>query len=294
MAFMRIALLLSCSLMIASLDAQTRGAAPPAQTPAPAPAQTPTQPPATTPARPPATTPAQRPPARRPAAPSAAVTARTGLAIVVTNPQGTPLSGIRINLTGPSDRSGTTDTMGQLRVTGLQMGTYRLRFAGDEVVTFEREVAVRSGQTSDIDVTLTAAPPPPAPPPPPPPPPPAEPRVGPVGQPQAASLVDYLDRNLIRNNEPRKETVISCSGNTRTMLVQMNQDQARRLYDGAEVTYYVIAGEGTAKFDGRETPLAAGTLVAVPRATGHELLRRGRRPLIVVAQINGEPCDEAK
>jgi mannose-6-phosphate isomerase-like protein (cupin superfamily) len=285
---MRIALLLSCSLLIASLDAQTRGAAPPAQTPAPAPAQPPAQPPATTPA--------PRPPARRPAAPSAAVTARTGLAIVVTNPQGTPLSGIRISLTGPSDRSGTTDTMGQLRVTGLQMGTYRLRFAGDEVVTFEREVAVRSGQTSDIDVTLTAAPPPPAPPPPPPPPPAAapEPRVGPAGQPQAPSLVDYLDRNLIRNNEPRKETLVSCSGNTRTMLVQMNQDQPRRVYDGAEVTYYVIAGEGSAKFDARETPLAAGTFVSVPRDTGHELLRRGRRPLIVLAQINGEPCDEAK
>ena len=213
---------------------------------------------------------------------------------MVTNPQGGPLGGIRITLTGPSDRSGTTDTMGMLRVTGLQMGTYRLRFTGDEVVTFEREVAVRSGQTSDIDVTLTAAPPPPPPPPAPAPPPPPPPKVGPAGQPLSASVVDYLDRNLIRNNEPRKETLISCSGNTRAMLVQMNQDQARRLYDGAEVTYYVIAGEGSARFDGREAPLAAGTFISVPRNVGHELVRRGRRPLIVLAEISGEPCDEAK
>jgi mannose-6-phosphate isomerase-like protein (cupin superfamily) len=281
---MRIALLLSFSLIVTTAGAQTRGTAPPAQPPPnqAAPAQTP-----------PATTP--RPPARRPATQSPAVTARTGLSIVVTDPQGTPISGVRITLTGPSDRSGTTDPMGQLRVTGLQMGTYRLRFSGDEVVTFEREVAVRSGQTSTIDVTLNAAPPAPPPPPPPPPAPAPEPEpVGPAGQPLATSLVDFLDRNLIRNNEPRKETLVSCSGNTRSMLVQMNQDQPRRLYEGAEVTYYVIAGEGAARFDDRETALAAGTFVSVPRGIGHELLRRGRRPLIVLAEISGEQCNEPK
>jgi mannose-6-phosphate isomerase-like protein (cupin superfamily) len=217
------------------------------------------------------------------------------MAITVTSPSGTPLSGVRVTISGPSERSGTTDSSGQLRVTGLQVGTYRLRFSGDDVVTFEREVAVRAGQTGDIDVTLTAAPPPPQPPPPPEAPAaPVPAPVGPAGQPQATSLVDFLDRNLIRNSEPRKETLVSCSGNTRATLVQLNQNQALRLYENAEVTYYVIAGEGSLKVAERETALAAGSFVSLPRGTGHELLRRGRRPLIVVSQVSGEPCEEAK
>ncbi|MEQ1574989.1 MAG: cupin domain-containing protein, partial [Vicinamibacterales bacterium] len=105
--------------------------------------------------------------------------------------------------------------------------------------------------------------------------------------------VEYLDRQLIRN-EPRKETLISCSGNTRATLVQLNQDQPRRLYDSAEVTYYVIAGEGTLRIDDRNTALAAGSFVAIPRNVGHELLRRGRRPLIVLAEVSGEACEVAK
>jgi mannose-6-phosphate isomerase-like protein (cupin superfamily) len=108
------------------------------------------------------------------------------------------------------------------------------------------------------------------------------------------SLVNFLDGNLIRNNEPRRETLVSCSGNTRSMLVQMNEDQPRRLYEGAEVTYYVIAGEGTLRVDERETAIEAGAFVSIPRGTGHELLRRGRRPLIVIAEISGEPCEMAK
>ena len=216
------------------------------------------------------------------------------MAITVTDSSGSPIGGVRITISGPSERSGTTDTSGQLRVTGLQVGTYRLRFTSDVVVTFEREVAVRAGQTGDIDVTLTAAPPPPPPPAPAPAPPaPVAAAVGPAGQPLTASLFDYLERNLIRT-EPRKETLISCSGNTRAVLVQMNQDQPRRLYADSEVTYYVVRGEGVLKVDAREAPLGEGSFISLPRGTGHELLRRGRRPLIVLAEVSGEQCEQAK
>jgi mannose-6-phosphate isomerase-like protein (cupin superfamily) len=215
------------------------------------------------------------------------------MALMVTDPSGKPISGVRVTINGPSERSGTTDPSGMLRVTGLQVGTYRLRFTGDEVVTLEREVAVRSGVTGDIDVMLT-----PAPPPPPPPAPvvaaPEPPPVGPKGEPVATSVVDFLDRNLIRNNEPRKETLVACSGNSRSTLVQLNQDQPQRLYENAEVTYYVIAGEGALRIAGKDTPVAAGSFMAIPRGTAHELARRGRRPLILVAEVSGEPCEEAK
>jgi mannose-6-phosphate isomerase-like protein (cupin superfamily) len=259
-----------------------------------APAATPARPQAQAPAAAaPAQTPAPAPARRRPAAPSAAVTARTGMAIMATDATGKPIGGVRITINGPSERSGTTDSSGMLRVTGLQTGTYRLRFTSDDVVTFEREVAVRSGVTGDIDVTLTPAPPPP------PPPAPvvaaAEPApVGPKGEPIATSLVDFLDANLIRNNEPRKETLVACSGNSRSTLVQLNQDQPQRLYENAEVTYYVIAGEGALRVNGKESPVAAGSFLSIPRGTAHELARRGRRPLIVVAEVSGEPCEEPK
>src|SRR5690554_4074239 len=108
--------------------AQTTQPRPPAQTTQP-------QPPATTPA------PAQPAPARR-AQP--AVT-RGKLAFQVTNPQGSALEGIQVEVIGASDRSGRTAANGQLNLPSLQAGTYRLRFSGDGVITFEREVVLRAG-----------------------------------------------------------------------------------------------------------------------------------------------------
>jgi mannose-6-phosphate isomerase-like protein (cupin superfamily) len=213
---------------------------------------------------------------------------------MATDASGNPIGGVRVNISGPSERSGTTGTDGMLRVTGLQVGTYRLRFTSEAIVTFEREVAIRANQTPDVDVTLTAAPPPPPPPPPAPAPVVIEPKVGPPGAPAAPSLLDFLSRNAIRNNEPRRDTLISCSGNTRSTLVQMNQSQARRLYEEAEVTYYVIQGEGTLRADGKAAPLGQGSFISMPRGIAHEIEKGGRRPLVMVATVSGEPCEEAK
>jgi mannose-6-phosphate isomerase-like protein (cupin superfamily) len=253
-----------------------------AQTPAPKPAA---------PAPLPAPVPAPAP--RRPAAPPA----RAGLAITVTDPRGVTLSDVHVQILGTTDRSGDTNASGQLSLPGLQAGTYRLRFSGDSVITFEKEITLRAGQIADVDVMLNAAPPKPEPPPPPPPPPaapPSAPSVGPVGQPQALSIVDLVERELISNNQPRRETLVSCSGNTRTTLVQLNQDQPQRLYDTAEINYYVVAGEGAVRLNGRDTAIAAGSLVSLPRETPHALIRRGRRPLIILVTLSGVPCEEAK
>ncbi len=248
-----------------------------AQTPAPA-----------APAAPPA--PAVR---RAPAAPAA----RSGMAITVTDPRGTILSGVHVEVLGASDRSGDTSANGQLNLTAMQAGTYRLRFTGDAVIPFEKEVTLRAGQIADLDITLNLAPKAPepvAPPPPPPPPPPPAPVVGPSGQPQTMSIVDLVERELIGGNQPRRETVVSCSGNTRSTLVQLNQDQPERLYEEAEVAYYVVAGEGAVRINGRDTALMAGSFVSLPRATAHILVRRGRRPLILLATLSGEPCEQPR
>ena len=78
---------------------------------------------------------------RRADAPSA----RSGMAITVTSPQGATISGVHVALMGPTERGGDTDGSGQVNFPGLQAGTYRLRFSGDKVTAFEKEVVVRAG-----------------------------------------------------------------------------------------------------------------------------------------------------
>ena len=217
--------------------------------------------------------------------------------MTVTNTQGTTLPEVHVEVLGTSDRSGDTNSTGQLSLTAMQAGTYRLRFSGDQVVTFEKEVVLRAGQITNLDVALNIAARRPEPPPPPPAPEPAAPvkeSVGPVGEPRTLSIVEMIERELIPGNQPRRDSIVSCSGNARSTLVQLNQDQPERLYDSADVTYYVVAGEGTAKMNGRDSTLVAGSFVSVPRGTPHSLARRGRRPLIMLATVSGTPCEEAR
>jgi mannose-6-phosphate isomerase-like protein (cupin superfamily) len=241
----------------------------------------------------PAAQPAAPAPAPRRAAP--APVSRGGIAITVTDPHGAPIPDVRVTIDGSSDRSGDTNESGQVNFVGMQAGTYRTRFEGGKVIPFEREITVRSGQPSVVDVTLNPAPPPP----PEQPAPAAAPAqiaeavVGPPGTPQILSIVDLAEKQL-SGNAPRRETLVACSGNTRTTLIVLNQDQPDRLYDGAEVEYYVVAGQGAARLNGRETLLAAGSYIAIPRNTSHAILRRGNRALILLSVLSGVPCEQAK
>ena len=175
-------------------------------------------------------------------------------------------------------------------------GTYRLRFDGDDVISFEREVTLRAGQVADVDVSLNPAPePPPAPAPPPQPAPAAGPdtRVGPKGQPQNITIPDWLDKEFV-GREPRRETVLSCSGNARATMVQLNEPLPQRLYEDADIVYYVIAGEGTVTLDGRSSRIPTNAFISVPRGTPHSFERRGTRPLMLLAVLGGEPCERPK
>ena len=96
--------------------------------------------------------------------------ARSGMAVTVTNSQGATLPGVEVSVLGASDRGGETNDSGQISLTGMQAGTYRVRFSGPLVVSFEKEIALAAGQTATVDITLNAAPTPPEPPPPPAPP----------------------------------------------------------------------------------------------------------------------------
>ncbi len=216
---------------------------------------------------------------------------RTAIVITVTDPNGATLSGVRVEALGVADRSGETDDNGSLRFANLRAGTYRLRFSGNEVISFEREVIVRAGQTTEVDVTLNPAPegsePVAA----------AEPEqaaapaadLGPPGEPKTESILTLLEKQLIRR-EPRKETPLGCSGNARSTLIQINEQQPERLYEASEAIYYVIGGEGTLRLSGRESAITTSDYIQVPRGTAHAFMRKGKRPLIILAFLSGEPC----
>jgi len=295
-------------LLLSLLVAALAGAAPggmaaqsqPAPAPKPATQQPPpkpttppvTQAPAPKPADPAgATTPAPAP--RRAAAPPA--TSRAGMAITITDAGGGTLGGVRVAADGPTARNGETNGSGQVNFPGMLAGVYRLRFEGDGVVSFEKEVTVKAGQVLAVDVMLTPAkktPPPPAPAPVA-PPPPVTAKSGPAGQPQQVSVPRVLEGDFVGKN-PRRESLLSCSGSTRTTMLQINQPMPERMYADADVVYYVIGGEGIMRLDGKESKLALNDFVSIPRGGSHSFERRGNRTLILLSVLGGEACDAPK
>lgn len=258
-----------------------------------APAHLAAQTPSTPPPAPPGTATPPQPRAQRPA--SRAASARTALVITATDPRGATLSGVHVEVVGATDRNGDTNDSGQLRFANMRAGTYRVRFSGPGVITLEREVVVRAGQIAELDVTLNPAPDEPEPEPEAPQPPPeAAPAAptGPPGEPTIVSILDLLEKDFI-GRQPRRETLLGCSGNVRSMMIQLNEPQPERLYEHAEGVYYVLGGEGTIRLNGRESELVTGSFAIVPRGSAHAFTRKGRRPLILLWVLSGEPCQAA-
>jgi mannose-6-phosphate isomerase-like protein (cupin superfamily) len=202
-----------------------------------------------------------------------------------------------VEVIGTTERSGTTNESGQLNFPGLQVGNYRMRFSGDGVITLEREVTLLRGQVMSVDVTLNPAPKPPPPPPAPAPLPApvveSKPVTGPTGQPQSVSVVELLEKDFVGRN-PRRESLLSCSGTTRTTMLQINEPLPERMYADADVVYYVLGGEGSMRLNGKDSRIATNGFLSVPRGASHSFERRGNRPLVLLAVLGGEPCETAK
>jgi hypothetical protein len=213
------------------------------------------------------------------------------VAILVTDPRGATLPGIEVRFSGPTSRLENTDDSGRINLTGLLPGTYRLRFTGEDVVTFEREVTLGGNDVETLDVTLN-----PAPPPEPPPAPPTvvrEAQAGPPGQPRTLGIVDLLEDEFI-GRDARRESLLSCSGHERATMIQLNEPLPDRLYEDADVVYYVLGGSGTVTMAGRDTRIETNGFVSVPRGTPHGFERRGNRPLVLLAVQSGAPCEQAR
>jgi hypothetical protein len=290
-------LLLLSFVLVGVIEWSAQAQAPPTQTqpkpqPAPAPLPPKTGAPATQAPPPKVTPPTGTAAPRRTPAPA---NARSGMAITATSPQGATLSGVRVELMGPTERGADTDGSGQINFPGLLAGTYRLRFSGERVTTFEREVVVRTGQVTPVDVSLNPAPEPRviAAPAPAPAPSPTTAPLGPKGQPLTVAIVDVLEKEFV-GRQPRRESLLSCSGNERATMIQLNEPMPERLYETADAVYYVLGGEGSIQMNGRETRLATNGFASVPHGTSHTFSRRGNRSLVLLAVLSGEPCEQAR
>jgi len=246
---------------------------------APAPAK-----PQTTPAAPAAQAPRPRP--------SGGATA-TAL-LFITDGSGRPIENVTVTAMGPVDREVKSPSSGPTRVEGLRAGTYRVRFAHERFITFEKELVWRAGTAQpEIAVTLNPAPATTAPPPTPVAPvvPAAStPKLPPPGSPKTISLPDFIEKNFINGREPQKENLIGCSGVGQAMLWQIREPWNGRQHDAADGMLYVVGGDGRLKLGEREFTVAAGAFAVVPRGTSYSLSRSGRNPLIVLAVLSGAPC----
>ena len=225
--------------------------------------------------------------------PRATGSATTTALLFITDSSGSPIEGVTVNVIGPVDREVESPASGPTRIAGLRAGTYRVRFTREGFITFEKEIAWRAGTAApELSVSLNAAPeaPPPASPPPAPKPEPSAAKLPPPGTPKTMPLIDFIEKNLISGKEPQKENLIGCSGVGQALLWQIRDPWNGRQHESADVTIYVIAGEGTLRLGDRDVGVTNGSFAVVPRGTAYGFTRRGRNPLIVLAVLSGAPC----
>ena len=96
------------------------------------------------------------------------------------------------------------------------------------------------------------------------------------------------------SRQPRRDTLLSCSGSERAAMIQLNEPMPERLYENADAIYYVLGGEGTLVLNGKETKLGLNGFASVPRGTPHSFAKRGNRLLVLLAVLSGAPCVEAR
>jgi mannose-6-phosphate isomerase-like protein (cupin superfamily) len=244
---------------------------PPVQAPPPATPQAPQRP--VTPAAPPAAAP------------------RASIAIGVTDLGGSALPDVKVTVDGPVLREGVTGKDGVLKLQGLRVGTYRIRFEAKDFITFEREVVVKATMPIETDVALNRAParaPEPQPAAPSPQAPASRPQPPPVEAGTSVDvrmLPDWIEQNLVGRNEPLKETTIARTPGATATVVQVRDPLKDRVRADADEMLYVIAGQGVLRFKGRDLSLDAGAFAVIPRGVTYTLERRGRNPLIALSIV---------
>jgi mannose-6-phosphate isomerase-like protein (cupin superfamily) len=207
-------------------------------------------------------------------------------AIAVADPSGAPISGVKVTLTGPAGRTGTTEA-GRLVFENLPAGTYTFRFDKDGFVPFEKELAARGAKPIDVTVTLNSAPPPPKPvalpPAPPPPPPPAD------AKPVVLDMPAFIEKNYVGHGAG-KTTPLGCGSRGSATLIQINDPLESHAHADADEFIYVIAGQGNAKLGTRDEPLGPGVYLLIPRGLAHAFTTGPKKPLVMISVRAGGAC----
>ena len=231
---------------------------------------------------------------RGPAPKRPVVTAKTTSArVLVKDPDGAGISGVRLILSGAATGEFTTGAAGTAIVPDLKDGMYRVRCERDGFITLEREFTLHGSTWNPIDIVLAPAPPPPPPLPPPAPTPPPSPEMASGGPAITVSIPDFVDRNYI-GREPMKESIIACKPLETVRLLQMREPVARHVHERLDEVVYVVAGEGAVKIGDEAVALRPGSLVVLPHGSGHAFERRGKNPLVVLSTLVGSACEQTK
>jgi len=205
------------------------------------------------------------------------------LAIMVTDPSGTPLTGVKVTVEGPASRTTRTER-GRIAVEELPAGAYKLRFDLDGFVPHERELTARPGKPIDVKVTLNPAPKPPPPPEPATPPRPA----GIKAAPAAIDIPTFQEQNYI-GKAAGKTSVLTCATGGAAVLLQMRDPFPQHVHDDADEFVYVVGGDGTGRVGGTDHRMQPGMLLMIPRGVPHGFTVR-RNPLVVLSIMAGAPC----
>jgi mannose-6-phosphate isomerase-like protein (cupin superfamily) len=205
----------------------------------------------------------------------------------VTDQDGSPVSDVRVALSGPAQREARSE-QGRLVFENIPSGKYVLTFQREGFQTLEREITARGGAPVDVKVALTRAPEPPPPPKPRPPLTPVAPIV--VAEPVVIDVPTFIEKNFV-GRSASKTSLLGCAAAGEATLIQLREPLPQHVHDTADEYFYVIAGEGSAHL-GNQSPQAlhAGVFVLVPRGVSHALMNSGRTPLVVISIKGGEKC----
>lgn len=211
------------------------------------------------------------------------------LAILVSDPAGTPIGDVKVTLDGPVTREVRTER-GRIALENLPYGTYRLRFDQEGFLSFEREVVARTAKPIDVKVTLTPAPPPPPPPEPAAPQPEAsDPAPALSSTPVAIDMGDFIEKNYIGRSSG-KTSPLACTAGGPATLIQVKDPIVQHSHADADEFLYTIAGQGSVRAGGRDQPVGPGTFMMVPRGVPHLIVAVNRNPLVLLSIRAGEQC----
>lgn len=213
------------------------------------------------------------------------------LAILVSDPAGTPIGDVKVTLDGPVTREVRTER-GRIALENLPYGTYRLRFDREGFLSFEREVVARTAAPIDVKVTLTPAPPPPAPPEPPAAPKPeaSDPQPALSSTPVTIDMGEFTEEHFIGRSSGPKTSPIACTTGGPATLIQVKDPIVQHAHADADEFLYTISGQGSVRAGGRDQPMRPGVLMIVPRGVPHLIVTATRNPLVLLSIRAGEQC----